>query len=241
MLIFICGCSHKLNIPELQPLLKHGDFFVGVDSGGDTYYVDYAGGILNIIVPSRTALEKYSSDVPMLLAASFEPSQIIDVGRRLTAGDEGIALGNLYITQTEIITFNFADLSFIDRQPLKKIGVTRVSNYDDFVENLNFLWEAVNDTAEYRVTIDINENPVLYRNDRIVYYENGHIFIKNTTGLFEEPISFPEFYDRFIEIQKRAELLQSNYDLHDYLCLVFRDNIYFISNSGHLIFSKGDS
>jgi len=240
IILFMVGCSHDSTLSELRPLIKHGDFYVGVDSNGDTYYADYNGGILNIIVPSRTALEKYSSEVPKLLTTSFNAPQVIEAGHRLTGDVDGIALGNLYLTQTEIITFNFTDLSLIDRQPLKKIGVTRISNYDVFVDKLNLLWEAVSETNEYRVTIDINENPVLYRNDRIVYYENGYVVLKDISELSEEPVSFIEFYDRFIQIQSRAELLRNNHNLHEYLCLVFRENIYFISDSGHLIFSRGD-
>lgn len=234
------GCAGTESIPELHPLLKHGDFYVAEDLEGKTYYVDYADGTLSIIGPGRTALEKYECETPKLLATIYETAQIIDAGSQQTSGSEGVALGNLYITKTEIIAFNFADLSIMDRQPLKKTGVTRISDYDDFVNKLNLLWEAVSEKAEYRVTIDIKENPVLYRDDRIVYCEDGHVYLKNAVALYEEPVGYAEFYDQFVQVQGRSELLRRSNGLYDCLCLVFKENIYFISDSGYLIFTKGE-
>lgn len=239
--LFMTGCSRIETTPEFQPLFKRCDFYVAVDSNGQTYYVDYADGILSVIGLGRTALEKYMCDAPKLLATKYESAKIIAAGKQETTDAEGIALGNLYITKTEIITFNFADLSIIDRQPLKKIGVTRIGNYDDFVDKLDLLWEAVSDRSEYLITIDINENPVLYKEDRIVYYDGGHVYLKNAVSLYEDPVSYAEFYDKFVQVQSRSELLRRSNGLNDYLCIVFKESICFISDSGHLIFSKEDS
>lgn len=238
--LFMVGCSSANDTPEFQPLLKHGDFYVAVDSEGQTYYVDYAGGVLSIIEPGRTALEKYMCEAPKLLATTNEAAQIIEAGKQETANTEGIALGNLYITKTGIVAFNFADLSVVDKIPLKKTGVTRIGNYDDFVDKLGLLWEAVSDRAEYRITIDIKENPVLYKDDRIVYYDGGHVYLKNTADLYEEPVGYGEFYEQFVQVQSKSELLRRSNNLYDYLCIVFKENICFVSDSGHLLFTKGD-
>ena len=240
-LLVICfiigGCSRAENTPELHPLSKHGDFYVGVNADGETYYVDFDGGLLCVIGPGRTALEKYSCDTPKLLSTIYSAAEITAAGEQ-AGGAGGVALGNLYITSTEIITFNFAELSIMEKLPLKKAGVTRISNYDVFVDKQSLLWAAVNDASEYKVTIDTNENPVLYRDDRIVYFEGEQVYIKNVNGLYEEPVSFKDYYDGFVLDQGRIELLRRSNNLYDFYCLIFDENICFISDSGHLLFSK---
>ena len=238
--IFITGCANRSIELEWQPLLKHGDFFIGTDAEGNTFYVDYSEGVLSIIGHSRTALEKYVVDMPILLATSYDTDEIIKAGQQESQTD-GIAVGNLYITSDEIIAFNASELSIMERLQLKKIGVTRISDYDEFVEKQTLLWEAVSDIAEYRATIDLNENPVLYKEDRIVYYESDQIYLKNVSGLYEEPVSLRDFYDRFIQDQGRIELLRRSNNLHEYICLVFDESLVFISDSGHLTFRKEEA
>ena len=234
---FMAGCSETEILPELLPLLKHGDFYVGINAEGKTAYFDFSDGELCVIGIGRTALEKYVCDTPKLLATAYDWTAIIAAGEQ-ESGAGGCALGNLYITATEIIVFNFSDFNVMERISLKKFGVIRVSHYDVFIEKLGFLQTAVNDVSEYRVTIDAAENPVLYKDDRIVYYEGEYVFIKNVTGLHEEPISFKSYYESFVQNQSRIELLRRSNNLHDYICLVFNENICFISDSGHLIFSR---
>lgn len=234
----MAGCSGAEEIPEFQPLLKHGDFYVAVNAEGKTYYVDYNDGILSIIGPGRTALDKYACAAPKLMASFFDAEQIIDAGKQQTSDTDGIALGNLYITNSEIITFSFADLTIMERHPTKKAGVTRIASYDDFVDKLDILYEAVSDASEYQITIDSKENPVLYRDDRIVYYDGGYVHLKNISGIYEDPVSYMAYYDQFVQTQGRIELLMRGNGLHDYFCIVFKESLCFISDAGHLTFTK---
>jgi len=232
----LAGCSRKETMPEFLPLSKHGDFYIGINENGTAYF-DFGNGELSVIGLGRTVIEKFTCDTPKLLATVYDRTAIIAAGENVSDAG-GYALGNLYITGKEIIVFNFADLSVMERLPLKKAGVTRISDYDIFVDKINYLWTAVNDTTEYMVTIDAKENPVLYGNDKIVYYEGEQIFIMNVTGLHEEPVDFKDYYERFMQDQSRIELLRRGNNLHDFICLVFNDNFCFISNSGYLIFSR---
>lgn len=199
MVIFICllflltGCNSNIDVEIDSPIVEQD--ILGYYIGTNNTRYNYANDVLTIInLDNNIAVDYYVKNLQL-----FSSNEMPETDKTV--------LGNLIINDTYIDAYIEGKL--YKTYNLNKIDEYVIGDYNEFIDKVNDLFEAVSDKTNYSIGIDMSGNPFITSDVRTIYYDiDGNIQLKDSS---EDCISYIQFYRNIIDYNTYSQLLKVDY------------------------------